>query len=274
MSWFATLRVGCAVLGLLGAVALGAGCMSHQDGAALRRDVDRMRGELQQERDESGRAREQLRQVIERATGLLTRNSADLGAQVEAQQQRLAQLSGAVEQLGRELQALQRGVGEVEARINGRPDGAQGAASGSVAAAALPEGADALFALASEKLRAGGDVGAGRQLLRQFIARFPSDGRTVGAQLTLGNSLFAEQKYAAAIAEYRKVVEQHAQSPAVPEALYQIGLSFHQLKFCSDAEGFLTELLKRHRSSLFADKANGLLKLIRRYRSDKRICSS
>lgn len=262
-------------VGLVGGLLLGAsaGCMSHQDGAALQRDVARLSGELQQEHDQSARTREQLRQVIERATGLLTRNSADLGAQVEAMQQRLAQLGGSVEQLRKELDDLQRTIGDVQKRVEGRPEGAAAAAGSSTAATTLPEGADALFALATEKLGAG-EATLGRQLLRQFISRFASDGRAAGAQLTLGSSLFAEQKYAAAIQEYRKVVEQYSQSTAVPEALYQIGLSFHQLKYCSDAESFLGELLKRHRASPFADKANTLLKLIHRYRADKRICIS
>ncbi|MBK8481224.1 MAG: outer membrane protein assembly factor BamD [Proteobacteria bacterium] len=252
----------------------GSGCLSHQDGAALRRDIDRVQASLQQERDRAGRTREQLRQVIERATGLLTRNSADVGAQVEALQQRLAQLDGSMEQLRKQLDDLQRVFDEIQKRLDSGPKGGAGAsAAGEASSPAVPEGADALFALANEKLVAG-EATLGRQLLRQFISRFPRDARSAGAQCTLGNGLFAEQKYAAAIQEYRKVVEQYAQSASVAEALYQIGLSFHQLKYCSDAEGFLGELLKHHRASPFAEKANTLLKLIRRYRGDKRICSS
>ena len=117
-----------------------------------------------------------------------------------------------------------------------------------------------------------GDHPEARRLLRHFRSSYPKDPRVDQAQLMLGNSWYAEQKFAPAIVEYKKIVEQHKKSKVYPDALYKIGMAFYQLKFCSDAKLFLSQLVKRHRRHQQAKRARKVLKLIRRYRRNRAFC--
>jgi TolA-binding protein len=122
---------------------------------------------------------------MEQATVLLTRNSADVGAQVDRLQ---AKVDVKLEKLSGES-----------------PQNKE---------APVPDNKDELFQQASTKLAAG-DHQEARRLLRAFISRFASDPRMDRAQLMLGDSYFSEQKFAPAIVEYKKIVEQYGQSAIV-----------------------------------------------------------
>src|SRR5207249_7635233 len=114
-----------------------------------------------------------------------------------------------------------------------------------------PSDKEALFAAARDKFQTGDQEEAWR-LLRQFITQFPSDPRAAQAQLLHGDSYFAQKKYAAAIGEFQKVVDNYPRSPVVEEAMYKIGLAFLELHYCTDAKTFLGETLKRYPRTQYA----------------------
>lgn len=248
----------------------GGGCVSQSEGEALRRDLRQVKRDLAQERARASVARERLKEVMEKATALSTRTSADVSVQVERLQLDVSKLSGQFEAMARDVETLKTKIAEQETAL-AKTTPATPSADTSTAAA--PTDPNALFKQGNEKIAAS-DHEEGRRLLRHFIARYPSDRRVARAQLALGNSYYAQQKLAPAIQEYRKVIERHGTSPVLPEALYKIGMSFYQLKYCSDAKSFFLELTRNHKTSKFAPKAQEVLKRIRRYRRNRRICTS
>jgi TolA-binding protein len=256
---------------LLAVVLVTSGCWTtKEEGAALRRDVDRLKNQLSKDIEQSKAERQKLKKIMEQATALLTRNSADVGAQVDRIQAQNDRNSGQIEQNQKLLQDLSQQLTEFKAKVEVKLEGLSNT-SGQGQNPPVPQDKSELFKLASSTL-SGGNHKEARGLLRHFISRFPNDSRVDQAQMMLGDSYYAEQKFAPAIVEYKKIIEQHRRSPVIPDALYKIGMSFYQLKFCSDAELFLRQLLKRHKRHTQAHRAKKVLNLIRRYKRNKNVC--
>lgn len=256
---------------LLLLVLLIPGCWtSKQEGQALRRDVEQLKKELQQATLRSQQERIQLQKIMEKATALLTRNSADVGAQVERIQAKVSKLNGWMDESKVALKELQETFADWKAKVDVKLEGLSGQSAGNKNAP-VPEDKDELFKTIEAKFSAG-DHQETRRLARHFITRFGDDKRVDKAQLLLGDSYFAEQKFAPAIVEYKKVIEKHKGSPYVADAFYKIGMSFYQLKFCSDAQLFLSQLTKRYRKHSQIKRAQKVLGLIRRYRKNRKFC--
>jgi TolA-binding protein len=252
----------------LALAALGAGCFTQSEGEALRRDLERLKRELEDKAKQAERDRAKLQKVMEQATALLTRNSADVGAQVERIQAKVDKVAGEVETRNKRVDELAQKLGELQAKVDVK---LESLASGSKPTP-TPTDKDELFKQAQSKLAAGDQLEA-RRLAREFITRFPSDPRLDRAQMLLGDSYYTEQKFPNAIVEYRKVIEQYKHSAMLPDALAKIGMSFYQLKYCREAADFFNELLKKHKRHAQAAQAKKVLALIKRFRHNRSVCN-
>ncbi len=240
------------------------------EGEALRKEVDALKKELATNREQAKKERAKLQKVMEQVTSLLTRNNADVGAQVERMDSKLAKMTGQMETAVEKVNKFQTKFDAFKAKVDVKLEGLSGQTAGNKNAP-VPTDKDQLFKLAQSKFAAS-DHQEARRLLRHFMERFPSDARLHKAQLTLGDSYFAEQKFAPAIVEYKKIIEQHKKSASVPDALFKIGMSFYQLKFCADAALFFRELRKNHKRHPQIKRAKKVLKLIKRYRRNRNVC--
>ena len=134
-----------------------------------------------------------------------------------------------------------------------------------------PKDKDSLFTEAKAKFDAAEHLAA-RRLMRDFINRFADDPRVAQAHLIVGESYFAEQKFAKSIVAMKKLVDKHKASKLVPDALFKIGMAFYQLKFCSDAELFLKQIIKKYSRHSQIKRAKKVLGLIKRYRRNRNVC--
>ncbi|WP_303901417.1 tol-pal system protein YbgF [Thiohalomonas denitrificans] len=93
-----------------------------------------------------------------------------------------------------------------------------------------------------------------------FLEEYP-DGRYAHiAQYWLGEASYARRDFGKAIAAYRALVDNHANSPKVAEALLKIGYSYHELKQDGKARPVLDQLVREHPGTTEADQAQNLLK--------------
>ena len=259
------------VVAVLALALLAGGCWtSKEDGQALRKDVDQLRKELNEANRQSKDERIKLQKVLEQATALLTRNSADVGAQVERMQAKLDRMGGTVEENKVGVKELQEKFKDRLAKVDVKLEGLSGQAAGSTNAP-VPEDKDGLFKRAKAKYDAADHLEA-RRLLRHFINRFADDSRVDQAQLMIGESYFTEQKFAPAIVALKKIIEKNKQSKLVPDALFKIGMAFYQLKFCSDAQLFLGQILKKHPRHAQVKRATKVMGLIKRYKNNRNVC--
>ena len=237
----------------------------------MRRDISAIQAELRSTESQAGQERQRLEELIEKATKLLTRNNADVGAQTERLQETVASTAGQIETLTEQLKQLTKQFDAYRAATDVKLTNLT--TINQPKPINVPKDRDALFAEANRAL-SDGKHEAGRKLLRHFLARYPGDPRLAKAQLALGESYFAQQKFAPAIQEYRKIIEIYRKSAVLPDALYKVGMAFYQLRYCSDAKVFLSELTRKYRKYPQIKSAKKTLRLIRRYRKNSRICTS
>jgi tol-pal system protein YbgF len=275
-----------AALALL-ALSGGGGCWmftSKYEGEQLRKDVAQLQTKVDamEKRDvdlsaatkEANEQVSKLKQILEEATKLVTRNSADFGLQVQRLQQDLAALTGRVDEIGHNLDAALKENQAWRAQADVKLESlSPGKTTGTTTTTATPPDKESLFTQARDKLAAG-DHEEARRLLRQFLTQYPQDPRAAQAQLLHGESYFQQKKYAAAIGEFQKVIDSYPRSPSVEEALYKIGTSFLELRYCTDARTFLGEAIKRYPRTRFAPAIHKALADIQKNAKNRKLCTN
>jgi TolA-binding protein len=243
---------------------LGAGCTTSSEGEAMRHDISDLKTRLDaiDKRDVEYKAQVvRLKKVLDEATALLARNSADLGAKAAKNEADVAALTGRIEELNHTLEQQVRQSSDDRNRLETRLaalEQTQGKIADKVALN-MPDDKEQLWSQAGQRLGAG-QREEGRRFFRTFIQRFPQDPRAPQAYLAIGQSFIQESKYPNAAAEFQKVLDNYASSSEVPEAMWQLASTFTQLKFCSDARALLGDLVKRYPRSPRVPEARSQIK--------------
>lgn len=257
-------------------LALGSGgcLMMKKDGDALAEQSKRNEARVAQLEAEV-KAKElamsaklaELHEGLERTKALLTRDSADVGAQVQSQEQRMAEIEGKLDELQHGLtEAVQQNAKakvELDDKITklstSKP--VTGSEPAAVDPSLVPEDKAAHFASAYEAYKAG-EHDKSRGLFKEYLTRYATDDKAGDAQYWIGASFLVQNKPATALGEYRKVIASYPKSAAVDTALYGMADSFYRLHACTDAKGAIDALLKRSPSKALAARANELLRAV------------
>jgi TolA-binding protein len=241
-------------------------CMTTGEGEKMRGDIASLRSKLDEIEKRDKDYKEQvvrLRTVLDQATKLLTRNSADVGAKAAKAEQDIAVLQGRIEELTHTLEQQSRQSVDERNRLETRLAALEQTANKIVdkVAPTMPDDKEQLWQQAAQRL-ASGQRDDGRRFYRVFIQRFPADPRAAQAYLAIGMSFIQESKFPNAAAEFQKVLTVYPSAPEVPEAMWQLSLAFVQLHFCTDARSLLGDLVKRYPRSPRANDAKTELKTI------------
>jgi hypothetical protein len=169
------------VAGLLASGLGFGGCVTSGEGEKLRHDITDLRTRLDQIDQRDKEYKEQvvkLRDVLDRATKLLTRNSADVGAKAAKAEQDIAALQGRIEELTHALELQNRQSADERNRFETRMAALEQTATKIVdkVAPTMPDDKEQLWAQAAQRL-ASGQRDDGRRFYRVFIQRFPADPR-------------------------------------------------------------------------------------------------
>jgi TolA-binding protein len=261
-------------LAIVLAASAGLSCVSMWEGDRMRADTKKLRervGELEKRDAENEQKLAQLRKLLDDATSLLARNSADVGARVQSQEAQLAQVTGQIEEAKHLLESLQKRAAEEQARLQAVEQ--TQAKIASKVAPTMAEDKDQLWKQANDLLLQGNRE-EGRRFLRGYLQRFPQDPRAPQAVLQIGLAFAAEGRHTQAAAEYQKILESYNKSPEVPEAMWLLGQAFLDLKFCSDAKAVLLDLSRRYPKSPRAADLKTRLRDIAKIAKDRDRCSS
>jgi TolA-binding protein len=233
--------------------------VTTSEGEKMRAEIAALRTRLDEIDKRDADYKEQvarLRKVLDQATALLTRNSADVGAKAAKAETDIAELQGRIEEMAHAAEQRDRQSADERNRLETRVATLEQTQTKIVdkVAPALPDDKEQLWTQAGARL-AGGQRDEGRRFYRVFIQRFPQDPRAPQAYLAIGQSFVAESKLPNAAAEFQKVLDAYPRSPEVPEAMWQLSSAFVQLKFCTDARSLLSDLMKRYPKSPRAAEA-------------------
>jgi TolA-binding protein len=251
-------------------------CMTSGEGEKLQAEIADLRARLDEIDRRDKEYKEQvvrLKKVLDEATSLLTRNSADVGAKVAKSEQDIAALQGRIEEAQHAQEMSARQSADERNRFETRLSALEATQTKIVdkVAPTMPDDKDQLWAQAGQRL-SGGQRDDGRRFYRTFIQRFPQDPRAPQAYLAIGMSFVQESKYPNAVGEFQKVLDTFPRAPEVPEAMWQLARAFAELKFCTDAKSLLTDVMKRYPKSSRAADAKEEMKRIGKL--PKAACSS
>jgi len=207
----------------------------------------------------------ELESVLERATELVTRNSADTGARVDEFQQQLMVQTGQIDEIRHELSRLQEEFNEQQRDYEDRMKrlARRAGVDMPVDETQIPAGTDDHYQAAHVAYEAR-DFSTARALYRAFVTRYPSDARADDAQLRVGQSYLLEDRPATALGELRRIISDFASGDQVPAALLGMGDAFYRLHECDSARTALETLQRAHPRSPQAADARTRLRDIQR----------
>jgi tol-pal system protein YbgF len=251
--------------------------VTKEEGRELKQQIEDVRGmsaknevraaELAKQLDEQ---LARLRAVVDEATKVVTRNSADVGLTVQKLTTDLGQIQGRIDDLQHAQDALTKQFQDYRASSDTKLEQLTNAAT-VAKTPPIPETPDALYADADKRLAAQQWTDA-RRLYEAFVNRYPTDPRAARAQFNIGEAYAGEKRIANAMSAYTKVVDNFPKSDVVPEAMYKNALGFYALKYCGDAKIWLQELLKRYPRSSLKKDASEQLKKVGRDLKNKAVC--
>lgn len=270
---------------LTGFLLSSSGCFwvtTKREGQQLRKDVDEIDTRLGTRESDLQTKIAQLEQVLDEATKVLRRNSADLGADVEALAADIRNTQGLITEATRfageirtEVQALKQSMDNDREVLSQRLESMEQrlATLEQQAAQALPENADQLYAEGKQALDSG-DQAKARTMFRQLIIKFPGHDRADDGQYYRGESYYREKDYDAAIREFQKVFDKYPESALADDALFRAGEAAQTLRRCSEARAYFGLLRQKYSKSSLVGKSQTKDKQIKRDLKNKKKCLS
>ena len=121
---------------------------------------------------------------------------------------------------------------------------------------------DSVYLKGLEKFKAG-DMPAARDIFTKFLEQYPKHDLAANAHYWIGESLYSEKSYEAAIVAFQDVIKNYPQQPKVAAAMLKQAMAFKSIKDAKNARYVLKKLIEGYPKSDEAKKARELLKEIR-----------
>jgi TolA-binding protein len=282
------------------ALALAPGCFwftTKDEGNTLRKNVASLDQRMVKQEESVDERVKKLDESLDKATKLLTRNSADVGSEVQQLSKDQSSLNGQLQDMRRQVEGMRAEVdalkqenaklrADYEARLVAAEqriaslDGGKGTAptppkpDGTVTS---PGGTvldkDSLFTRARKALDEG-QLSDARRDYADFVKRFPKDTRADDAQLALGEIAFREKAYDKAITEFQKVFDSYPDGDQADRALFRAGETSAVLKWCVDAKAYFDVLIKKYPKSKLVKDAKTRLDYLKKNAKKKDVCST
>jgi len=213
--------------------ALRARASDHEERLVV---VESQRDLLNTEMESARSTMAELEAVLTRATELVTRNSADTGAQVETLAAQIMAQEGTIAELRNEIERLHTEFSEMEHDYEDRMRklARRAGLDEALAESEIPGMADEIYRQATAAYEAR-EFSRARALYRAFVTRHAADNRADDAQFYVGQSYLLEDRPATALGELRRVVADFASGDRVPYALMSMGDAFWRLHACDEA---------------------------------------
>ncbi|HJL05094.1 MAG TPA: tetratricopeptide repeat protein [Polyangiaceae bacterium LLY-WYZ-15_(1-7)] len=259
--------------------ALGVGCYSKSDGERLAREaaererrlvaleegIEQERAQIREALDDAQTKVTELEQVLERATEVVTRNSADLGTEVHELREQLQVLQGQIAEVRNEVQGTQRALAEQQQQLDGRIQqfARKAGVDMPIDASQVPEDRAEHYAAAEQAFEQGQHSRA-RALFREYVSRYEEDEKADDAQYWIGKSYLEQERPASALSEFRRVITNYRRGDIVPRALFDMADAFYQLHACTDARSSLEALIQSYPRSSLVRQARQKLRQVRR----------
>jgi TolA-binding protein len=189
------------------------------------------------------------------------RSGADLGVQLNRLQDEFARVKGDLEVAQHKLADVEKSVGALDQKTEGRFAALKGAGAldefeARQRMSALPKGDEkgALLALA-QKSEKDGDAGVAREMYDEYARKWPSDPRAAEARFRSAQLSFGMKRWREALLSYGKVAEDFPRSELAPDAMLGAADAMSKLEMKDDARAVLQQLVSKYPKSKAAARA-------------------
>lgn len=259
------------------ALCLLSGCFwatTKSEGESLRKDVTKLQDQMSSKQKVLDEQISQLQKVLDESSKLLKRNSADLGADVDALRSEVRTANGLVaamnntaNELKIAFEAYRRSndvrLDQIEQRLGQMESGKPSANSSP----------DDLWKLGSQAFEAARYNDA-IDVFKRLVASFPTHERADDALYFRGQSHTNLKDWEKAIGVYQILLDKYPDGALTDDGLYFAALAAQQLKQCTEARTYLGILKSKYPRSNVAKQSASLDSAIKKNAKDKSKCAS
>ncbi|MCA9531245.1 MAG: tetratricopeptide repeat protein [Myxococcales bacterium] len=233
-----------------GCVSRAAGEQLIADGRARDQRLDALEQQLSTSNGQLAAQLAQLQKSLEHSTSVVTRNSADAGAEVQQLRQQLATMEGTIAELRQRLeQSTKAAQAEVDAAANKTSPGV------------IPTDPLVHFAAAKNAYERK-DYDDARTLFEAYVRRYPRSDLADDARYWAGMTYLEQGKPSDALRAFRAVLAGYPDGDAVDDTLLAMSDAFYQLGACGDATTTLHTLLETQSGSPLVPDAKKKLRAL------------
>jgi TolA-binding protein len=247
---------------------------TKSEGDTLRKDITLVKSRLDaKEKTLDGQINE-LQKVLENATGLLKRNSADLGTEVESLRSELRAANGLVTTINNSINELKAAYDAYRKSTDARLDGIEQRIvqieSGKANASSSPEELWKLGTAAFEAARYNEAV----EVLKRLSQTYPTHERADDAVYFRGQSYTNLKDWDHAIGVYQQLYDKYPDSALADDGLYFAAVAAQQLKNCTEARTYVGIIKQKYAKSNVTKQADDLEKTLKKDAKNKAKCTS
>jgi TolA-binding protein len=264
------------VAATLAAVALS-GCFwttTKSEGQAMRRDITALQGRVDSKEKELDTQIKQLQTVLDEATKILKRNSADIGADVEKLASDIRTANGHTSAINNNINELKVAFDKYRTDNNARMDSLeQRVAQIESGKPTANSGPDDLWKLGTQAFEAARYNDA-LDIYKRLVQGFPTHARADDAQYFRGQAYTNLKEYDNAIAQYQTLVQKYPDSDLADDGLYFAALAAQSLKNCTEARTYVGLIKSKYPKSNVAKQATDLDATLKKDAKNKSKCTS
>jgi TolA-binding protein len=224
-----------------------------RENTRLRKELKKFKRNLEEIKDSTKIRTAELQRGIERATRVLSRNSAEWIIKLDETKKEMRELEGKIEEIKYNLENIQLILKEIQKKRL-KDSGSN-----------LPEDPNLLYKEAQKKYSRG-ELKESRELFQLFIFKFPGHYLAPKVQFRIAETYVKENRTKVAIREFQKVIDNYPKSNEAPRAMFEMASLFFSLGYCDNARVLLKGILTRFPSSPLRNQAKIKLKEIRQRR--------
>jgi TolA-binding protein len=244
------------------------------EGETLRKDVTLVQSRLSAKEKNLDDQIAQLQKVLEDATRLLKRNSADIGAEVETLRSDIRNATGLVNTINNSINELKLAFDTYRKATDGRLDGLEQRIaqieSGKATATSSPEELWKLGSTAFEASRYNEAI----DLLKRLSQTYPTHERADDAVYFRGQSYTNLKNWDTAIGVYQQLYDKYADSSLADDGLYFAAVAAQQLKNCTEARTYISIVKQKYPKSNVTKQVDDLDKSLKKDLKNKAKCTS
>ena len=258
-------------------VVAGSGCFwvtTKSEGEKLRHDLTLVQSQLDAKKKTLDDQIAQLQQVLEDATKVLKRNSADIGADVESLRSDIRTANGLVTTVNNSINELKQAYDTYrkgnDARLDALEQRIVQIESGKATASSSPEELWKLGSAAFDAARYNDAI----DIFKRLSQTYPTHEKADDAVYFRGQAYSNLKDWDHAIGVYQQLYDKYPDSQLADDGLYLAAVAAQQLKNCTEARTYLGLIKQKYAKSNVAKQADDLDKTLKKDLKNKAKCTS